>query len=131
MSKALGEYFAALDRLKKNKPTKVPKGMRITNDAVAVEAGRRKGTIKKSRPVFAELVEAIKTAQEERGQISRVHQDQLDRLAASDRKHARLYEEGMAREVTLLREIDLLKSVQQQNQSKSSTVTRLHVGKGR
>jgi len=131
MSKVLNEYFAALDRLKKNQPKKVLKGTRITNDAVAVEAGRSKGTIKKSRPAFAELVEAIKKVQEERGQLSRVRQDQLDRLAASDRKHARLYEEGMARELALLREIDLLRSEWQQSQSKSSAVARLYVGKER
>ena len=39
------EYFKALERLKKNKPLNVPIGTKITNDAVSLEAGRKKGTI--------------------------------------------------------------------------------------
>lgn len=47
----LAEYFAALERLKAGKPRIVPKGSRITNDAISLEAGRGKGSIKKSRGV--------------------------------------------------------------------------------
>lgn len=41
-----------------------PKGSKINNDNVSLEAGRKKGTIKKSRPVFNELIEEIKKANE-------------------------------------------------------------------
>lgn len=58
----LDDYFAALERLKKGTSKKVPKGTRITNDAVALEAGRGKGSIKKSRLVFADLIAAIEEA---------------------------------------------------------------------
>lgn len=56
----LNEYYAALERLKANKPTVLPKGSAINNDTVAFEAGRKRGSIKKSR--YAALVEAIELA---------------------------------------------------------------------
>ncbi|WP_218208735.1 hypothetical protein [Acinetobacter sp. F9] len=57
---ALNEYYAALERLKANKPTILPKGSAINNDTVALEAGRKRGSIKKSRHVA--LIEAIEQA---------------------------------------------------------------------
>ena len=63
---ALNEYYAALERLKANKPTTLPKGSAINNDTVALEAGRKRGSIKKSR--YATLVEAIELAAIDAGQ---------------------------------------------------------------
>ena len=63
---ALNEYYAALERLKANKPTILPKGSAINNDTVALEAGRKRGSIKKSRHVV--LIEAIELAAEQAGQ---------------------------------------------------------------
>lgn len=63
---ALNEYYAALERLKTNKPTILPKGSAINNDTVALEAGRKRGSIKKSRHVA--LVEAIEQAAQQVGQ---------------------------------------------------------------
>ena len=63
---ALNEYYAALERLKANKPTILPKGSAINNDSVALEAGRKRGSIKKSR--HAALVEMIELATQEVGQ---------------------------------------------------------------
>ena len=63
---ALNEYYAALERLKANKPTVLPKGSAINNDTVALEAGRKRGSIKKSR--HAALIEAIELAAQEAGQ---------------------------------------------------------------
>ena len=57
---ALNEYYAALERLKANKPIVLPKGSAINNDTVAMEAGRKRGSIKKSR--HAALIEAIEQA---------------------------------------------------------------------
>ena len=57
---AIDEYYAALERLKANKPTVLPKSSAINNDTVALEAGRKRGSIKKSRHVA--LVEAIEQA---------------------------------------------------------------------
>lgn len=63
---ALNEYYAALERLKTNKPMVLPKGSAINNDTVALEAGRKRGSIKKSR--HAVLVEAIDQAAQAAGQ---------------------------------------------------------------
>lgn len=63
---ALNEYYAALERLKANKPTILPKGSAINNDTVALEAGRKRGSIKKSR--HAALIEAIEQAAPQVGQ---------------------------------------------------------------
>lgn len=63
---ALEEYYAALERLKANKPTILPKGSAINNDTVALEAGRKRGSIKKSR--HAVLIEEIEQAAQEAGQ---------------------------------------------------------------
>ena len=63
---ALNEYYAALERLKANKPIILPKGSAINNDTVAMEAGRKRGSIKKSR--HAALIEAIEQAAQAAGQ---------------------------------------------------------------
>ena len=63
---ALNEYDAALERLKANKPIILPKGSAINNDTVAMEAGRKRGSIKKSR--HAALIEAIEQAAQAVGQ---------------------------------------------------------------
>ena len=62
----IDEYYAALERLKANKPTVLPKGSAINNDTVALEAGRKRGSIKKSR--HAALIEAIEQAAQAAGQ---------------------------------------------------------------
>ena len=62
----LNEYYAALERLKVNKPTVLAKGSAINNDTVALEAGRKRGSIKKSR--HAALIEAIELAAQALGQ---------------------------------------------------------------
>ena len=63
---ALNEYYAALERLKANKPIILPKGSAINNDTVALEAGRKRGSIKKSR--HAALINAIEQAAQAAGQ---------------------------------------------------------------
>ena len=62
----LNEYYAALERLKANRPKILQKGSAINNDTVALEAGRKRGSIKKSR--HAALVEAIELAAQQVGQ---------------------------------------------------------------
>ena len=63
---ALNDYYAALERLKANKPIILPKGSAINNDTVALEAGRKRGSIKKSR--HATRIEAIEQAAQQVGQ---------------------------------------------------------------
>ena len=59
---ALENYIAALQRLIAGKPQNVPKGSAINKDTVALEAGRKRGSIKKSRAGNAELIAAIEAA---------------------------------------------------------------------
>jgi hypothetical protein len=62
----LQEYFDALQRIKENRARRVPKGVAINNDNVSIEAGRGRGSIKKSRPAFSGLIRNIAQAEEER-----------------------------------------------------------------
>lgn len=63
---ALNDYYTALERLKANKSIILPKGSVINNDTVSMEAGRKRGSIKKSRHVA--LIEAIEQAAQAAGQ---------------------------------------------------------------
>lgn len=124
MPSSLIEYFEALDRLKKNRPLNVPKGTKITNDAVALEAGRGKGSIKKSRVVFAELIAAIKQAAA--GHEKKPDSDLKEKLCRSKNeadRYRRLYEEGLARELSLIHELHELK--QELRKLTSAKVTKL------
>jgi hypothetical protein len=55
-------YRAALHRLMNGRPQIVPKGSAINKDTVALEAGRKRGSIKKSRAENAELIAEIEAA---------------------------------------------------------------------
>lgn len=59
---AINDYRDALQRLVTGKPINVPKDSAINNDSVALEAGRKRGTIKKSRSEHSQLIEEIRTA---------------------------------------------------------------------
>lgn len=104
MPDILKDYFEALERLKRNKPLNVPKGTKITNDSVSLEAGRKKGTIKKSRPIFHNLVAAIDIAKAEakpRDEIS----ERLEEAKAEAIRYRALWEEALAREVSLVKQL--------------------------
>lgn len=62
----LKEYYDALRRIKEDRARRVPKGAAINNDNVSIEAGRGKGSIKKSRPAFSGLIRDIAEAAEAR-----------------------------------------------------------------
>jgi len=54
------DYYSALERLRTNKPEVLSKGSyKINKDTVALEAGRKRGTIKPSRHQFEDLITAI------------------------------------------------------------------------
>lgn len=98
-------YFEALERLKKGRPAVVPKGTKINNDAVALEAGRGKGSIKKSRPIFKDLIEAIDTAAAEQARPQVEVKERFDLAKGSADRYRGLWEEALAREVSLVREL--------------------------
>lgn len=105
MTNVLTEYFDALERLKKGRPINVPKGSKITNDNVSLEAGRKKGTIKKSRPVFKELISAIDAAATERHQPQDDARAALEAAKADAAKYRVLWEEALSREVSLVKQL--------------------------
>lgn len=99
------EYFAALERLKKGRPTIVSKGTKITNDAVAIEAGRGKGSIKKSRTVFAELIHAIDEAIADQARPRNEQNERLNRAQMVATEFRQALEASLAREISLLHEL--------------------------
>lgn len=101
----LDEYFAALERLKKGRPTIVSKGMKISNDAVAFEAGRGKGSIKKSRPVFSDLIHAIDEAAADQARPKNEQNERLNRAKMAATEYRQALEASMAREISLLHEL--------------------------
>ncbi len=101
----LEEYFAALERLKAGKPEHVPRGARITNDAVSAEAGRGKGSIKKSRAVFADIIQAIDEAALEQENPKSMERDKLLRTKGEAANVRKQLEAALAREVSLLKEL--------------------------
>lgn len=105
MSDILKDYFDALERLKKGKPINVLKGTKITNDSVSLEAGRKKGTIKKSRPVFSDLIQAIEAVAKEGGNPQDEMKERLMEAKAEAARYRALWEEALNREVSLVKQI--------------------------
>ena len=100
------QYFAALERLK-------ARGEPISNDAVALEAGKGRGSIKKSRPAHAELVAAIDKAMKEQ-QETKVVADPVPGLKRDIEELKRRLDQSLDREVALLHELyDLRAKVNQ------------------
>ncbi|MDF1694110.1 MAG: hypothetical protein P1U47_17200 [Zhongshania sp.] len=62
VSNTVKEYFAALNRLKQNNPVNIAKGSLINKDSVALEAGRKRGSIR-NRPGFETLIAEIDAAE--------------------------------------------------------------------
>lgn len=56
------DYLTALDRLERDEPQNLPKGTLINNDTTALEAGRKRGSIKRLR--YPELCKKIDEAAE-------------------------------------------------------------------
>ena len=101
----LTDYFDALDRIKKGKPVHVSKHIKISNDAVAVEAGRKKGSIKKSRSIFADLISAIGLAAAEQIQNENSQFESVQKIREKAEQYRRELEAALAREVSLLYEL--------------------------
>ena len=99
MSDAMTDYHAALERLKKRK------GARINNDTVAIEAGRKKGSIKKSRLQFTELIAAIDTANVVTARPKLELNERLNRAKGDAKDLQAQLDESLARELSLLRQV--------------------------
>lgn len=105
MSNALLDYFLALERLQNGHPVNVPKNSKITNDNVSLEAGRKKGTIKKSRPIFKLLIDAIDAASATHNLPLDLNKATLNAAKADAARYRTLWEEALSREVSLINEL--------------------------
>lgn len=99
MNESLAVYFEALERLRRRK------GSKINNDAVAVEAGRKKGSIKKSRPQHATLIAAIDAANEETRRPQNEVSNRLQQAKDDKEELRRLLDAAYTRELSLAREV--------------------------
>jgi hypothetical protein len=101
----VSDYFDALNRIKEGKPIHVNKHIKISNDAVAVEAGRKKGSIKKSRGAFADLILAIDSAAAEQAQGENNLSKSVEKFREKAEQYRSELEAALAREVSLLYEL--------------------------
>lgn len=108
INKTLEEYYEALNRLINNNPVNVPKDTKINKDTVALEAGRKRGSIKKSREVFLELIEAIKKASEDKSKNTSQHIEQITKIKDKMNNFKHLYEEALNRELMYIERINEL-----------------------
>lgn len=99
--KTLKTYHEALKRLKTNKPIRIKGNYKINKDTVALEAGMKRGTIKKSRPIFEQLIIDIENAENERTAKTTKYIDQIEKYKAKAKKFESLYNEAINRELML------------------------------
>lgn len=92
------EYIDALNRIRDGKPIRVPIGTPINNDSVAIEAGRKKGAIKRSRASFDSLRKEIAA----HNTVAQVEPDRIAELEGKVNDLQRLYEEALGREISLM-----------------------------
>lgn len=110
MSKnALDQYFMALERLMAGRPINISKGYKITNSSVALEAGRSKGSIKKSRVMFHALIAAIELAGINQSRDVDITKLSLDKYKARCHQLRDERDGAIAREISLLYEVYRLK----------------------
>lgn len=112
MSTALNDYFEALQRLIDNKPVNVPKGSKINNDTVALEAGRKRGSIKRGRELFSELIEAIDKVNKTKDEPIAKLKVQVAKYKEKADKYQKLYQEVLNRELMLLECLNKLEKIQ-------------------
>lgn len=106
--KAIDDYYDALQRLIDNKPLNIPKGSKINNDTVALEACRKRGSIKKSREGFEQLINDILNSEAKRTQGTRKLQDKLEQTKIDKINIESLYNESLNRELMYLETISEL-----------------------
>lgn len=101
----LHDYFQALERLKLGRPRIVERGSRISNDTVSLEAGRKTGSIKKSRQQFRELILAIHTAAEEQKKPRKEQADKIRKAKQTVESMQTKLDASLERELSLLAEL--------------------------
>lgn len=102
---ALKLYNDALDRLIAGKPVNVQKGTKINNDAVSLEAARGKGSIKKSRAGYADLISRIDAAAQTQAQPKREVADRVLRISGRMSELEEKLDAALGREMSLVYEL--------------------------
>lgn len=112
-SATLQPYYEALNRLIAGKCTLLPPGTKITLNAVALEAGKSAGSIKKSRGVYAALIREIEQRAKAQNENSSPGASQVvdaKRRAKQAKQKAsdfeQKYKAALGRELMLLRAWD-------------------------
>ena len=93
------------DRLKSNKPLRLPKGTLISKDTVALEAGRKRSSIKKSRPMFDNLIADIELSALQQSKPAQDSKDAFVQLKSEKDHYRNLYHEALNRELMLLKRL--------------------------
>ncbi len=101
----LDDYYKALERLINNKPINVPKNTKINNDTVALEAGRKRGSIKKSREIFSDLISEIEKISQNDKNKDKELLNKLIKYKNKALEYKELYEESLNRELMLIERI--------------------------
>ena len=114
----IDEYYKALDRLIQNKPINVPIGTKINNDTVALEAGRKRSSIKKSREIFSDLIDEIDKISQEKEFPEKENKLKIEKLKNKANDYRTLYEEVLNRELMLIERIKFLESELEKFKSK-------------
>lgn len=129
-SDAIFQYFKALQRLVEGKPILVDIGTTISLSSVALEAGKSAGSIKKQRPIYAELIKEVKrcaSEQKTRAQPNKKSNDAITRWKGEAANWKNLYHQSLARELMLLHQLDeaehLLRSAENIYQFPSKATT--------
>lgn len=94
------KYFQALQRL-------IDRGAKISNDTVALEAGSGRGSIKRSRTAYTELIAAIELAAQ--AQAAKVETDPISVLREEKANLVQLLDGALERELALLSEVYILR----------------------
>lgn len=115
MSKILDSYFEALERLKRGNPKIVKQGSKINPDTVALEAGRKRGAIKRSRDTFLPIIDAIDNVNNEENTYKAKYYKLEKKKKEEIEKIKNLYEDSLNRELML---IDRLNTIEKLLESK-------------
>ncbi|MDR3063954.1 MAG: hypothetical protein LBV05_00400 [Comamonas sp.] len=100
------KYFEALERC-------IARGEPINNDAVALEAGSGRGSIKKSRLGHADLISAIAKAAQDQKQ-KKLPPNPIESLQQKLQAQKQLLDNSLEREICLLNEVYQLREENRQ-----------------
>ena len=83
----------------------MPRGTKITNDAVSLEAGRGKGSIKRSRVAFADLIRDIDEAAAAQAAPAKEQKRKLDAEKEETKSLQKKLDAALGRERALVKEL--------------------------